>query len=144
MVREDRGCIFWCVFHVCSRQKHEYPNMSPMADNAITQGDIRGLGSPLYTGADPRMVRIGTGPPFWQINHANSAYFRLFSGYFRVISATRPPLLDLGPSFLHILDPALLVYLWIYPIQYNNDPLFRRKWQHISLIHQMMLEIKIL
>ena len=43
------------------------------------------------TGADPRMVRIGTGPPFWQINHANSAYFRLFLGYFRVISATRPP-----------------------------------------------------
>ena len=30
-------------------------------------------------------------PPFWQINHANSAYFRLFLGYFGVISATRPP-----------------------------------------------------
>ena len=30
-------------------------------------------------------------PPFWQINHANSAYFRLFLGYFRVISAIRPP-----------------------------------------------------
>ena len=43
-------------------------------------------------GADPRMVRIGTGPPFRQINHANSAYFRLFLGYFGVISATRPPL----------------------------------------------------
>ena len=63
----------------------------------------------LYTaGADPRMVRIGTGPPFWQINHANSAYFRLFWGYFQVISATRPPLLDLGLPFLHILDPPLL------------------------------------
>ena len=47
----------------------------------------------VFAGADPRMVRIGTGPPFWQINHANSAYFRLFLGYFRVISATRPPLL---------------------------------------------------
>ena len=59
--------------------------------------------------ADPRMVRIGTAPPpFWQINHANSAYFRLFWGYFGVISATRPPPpLDLGPLFLHILDPAL-------------------------------------
>ena len=43
-------------------------------------------------GADPRMVRIGTGPPFWQINHANSAYFRLFLGYFGVISANWPPL----------------------------------------------------
>ena len=42
-------------------------------------------------GADPRMVRIGTGPPFWQKNHANSAYFRLFLGYFQVISATHPP-----------------------------------------------------
>ena len=59
-------------------------------------------------GADPRMVRIGTGPPFWQINHVNSAYFRLFLGYFRVISAIRPPLLDLGPLFLHILDPPLV------------------------------------
>ena len=38
-------------------------------------------------------------PPFWQINHANSAYFRLFLGYFWVISTTRPPLLDLGPPF---------------------------------------------
>ena len=40
-------------------------------------------------------------PPFWQINHANSTYFRLFLGYFGVISATRPPppLLDLGPPF---------------------------------------------
>ena len=46
-------------------------------------------------------------PPFWQINHANSAYFRLFLGYFRVISATRPPLLNLGLPFLHILDPPL-------------------------------------
>ena len=45
--------------------------------------------------------------PFWQINHANSAYFRLFWGYFGVISATRPPLLDLGLPFLHILDPPL-------------------------------------
>ena len=61
----------------------------------------------MKTGADPHMVRIGTGPPFWQINHANSAYFRLFLGYFRVISATRPPLLDLGLPFLHMLDPPL-------------------------------------
>ena len=38
-------------------------------------------------------------PPFWQINHANSAYLRLFLGYFEVISATPPPLLDLGPLF---------------------------------------------
>ena len=49
-------------------------------------------------GADPPMVQIGTGPsPFWQINHANSAYFRLFLGYFRVISATWPPPFDLAP-----------------------------------------------
>ena len=66
------------------------------------------------------MVRIGTGPPFGQINHANSAYFRLFLGYFRVISATRPPLLDLGLPFLHILDPALL----------NADQSFKMNCQH--------------
>ena len=52
-------------------------------------------------GADPRMVRIGTAPPPWQINHANSAYFRLFLSYFRVISVTQPPLLDLGPLFTY-------------------------------------------
>ena len=51
-------------------------------------------------------------PPFWQINHANSAYFRLFLSYFGVISATRaPPLLDLGLPFLHILDPPLVFML---------------------------------
>ena len=49
-------------------------------------------------------------PPFWQINHANSAYFRLFWGYFRIISATRPPILDLGLPFLHILDPPLVLF----------------------------------
>ena len=54
-------------------------------------------------------------PPFWQINHANSAYFRLFLGYFRVISATRPPLLDLGLPFLHILDPPLVRYILSRP-----------------------------
>ena len=87
------------------------------------------------TGADPHMVRIGTGPPFWQINHANSAYFRLFLGYFRVISATRPPLLDLGLPFLHILDPPLYhgsttlglvaqsrIFLWKYKHCYTIIP----------------------
>ena len=40
-------------------------------------------------------------PPFWPINHANSAYFRLFLGYFQLISATRPPFLHLGPLFTY-------------------------------------------
>ena len=49
-------------------------------------------GKPARAGADPRMVRIGTGPPFWQINHANSVYFRLFLGHFRgYISHPAPP-----------------------------------------------------
>ena len=77
-------------------------------------------------GADPRIVRIGTAPPlFWQINHANSAYFRLFWGYFRVISATRPPFGSRPPPFLHILDPPLMMHtncfillLYIKPIQF--------------------------
>ena len=56
-------------------------------------------------------------PPFWQINHVHSAYFRLFWGYFRVISAIRPPLLDLGPLFLHILDPPLPP-----PVEIMNGP----------------------
>ena len=61
------------------------------------------------SGADPRMVRIGTGPPFWQINHANSAYFRLFLGYFRVISATRPPLwISASPFYISWIRPCIL------------------------------------
>ena len=39
-------------------------------------------------------------PPFWQVNHANSACFG-------AISAKFPPILTLGPLFLQILDPAL-------------------------------------
>ena len=54
----------------------------------------------LVARADPRMVRIGIGP-LWQINHANSAYFRLFLGYFRVISATRPPFWISAPLFTY-------------------------------------------
>ena len=61
----------------------------------------------MFTGADPHMVQIGTGPSFWQINHANSAYFRLFLGYFQIISATRRPPFGSRPPFLHILDPPL-------------------------------------
>ena len=40
-------------------------------------------------------------PPFWRINHANSAYFRLFLGYFGVISATRPPFWISVPLFTY-------------------------------------------
>ena len=59
-------------------------------------------------GADPCMVRIGTPPPpLWQINHAKSAYFRLFLGYFQIISATCPLPFGSRPPFLHILDPPL-------------------------------------
>ena len=43
-------------------------------------------------GADPCMVRIGTGtPPFWQINHANSAYFRLVLGFLGLYQPPAPP-----------------------------------------------------
>ena len=64
------------------------------------------------SGADPRMVRIGTGPPFWQINHVNSAYFRLFLGYFRVISAIRPPFWISAPSFyISWIHPCILKIL---------------------------------
>ena len=51
-------------------------------------------------GAEPGKGRIGTGPPFWQVNHANSAYFG-------AISVNFPPISTLGPLFLQILDPAL-------------------------------------
>ena len=38
-------CICFCM---CCQQKPKTPNLSPMADDAITWGGIRGLGSPLY------------------------------------------------------------------------------------------------
>ena len=48
-----------------------------------------------WPGADPGMS------PFWQLNHANSAYFG-------TISANFPSISTLGPLFLQILGPALL------------------------------------
>ena len=75
-------------------------------------------------------------PPFWLINHANSAYFRLFLGYFHAISTTWPPFwISAPPPFLHILDPPLLLagnYLsWSHrqndmgvgPLKIEMDPL---------------------
>ena len=45
MARKDRGRIcFACVVG----KNRDTPNLSPLADDAITQGGIRGLGSPLY------------------------------------------------------------------------------------------------
>ena len=38
-------CVCFCV---CGRQNPYTPNLSPMADDAITQGGIQGLESPLY------------------------------------------------------------------------------------------------
>ena len=91
-------------------------NLHPYKNGSEIGGAGRGVvwapKGPLFCGpcsiptrGDPRMVRIGTGLPFWQINHAHSAYFRLFLGYFRVISATWPPPFRSQPPFLHILDP---------------------------------------
>ena len=57
------------------------------------------------TGANPRMVRIGTGPPFDRY----IMQIQPILGYFGVISATRPPPFgSRPPPFLHILDPPLL------------------------------------
>ena len=77
----------------------------------------------LFAGADPRMVRIGTGPPFWQINHANSAYFRLFLGYFGVISANRPPLFTYpGSSPVFVLIISLCVEVFAGGLQLGSSP----------------------
>ena len=72
-----------------------------------------------HTGVDQRMVRIGTAPPFWQINHANSAYFSLFLGLYQSPS---PPFGSQPPFFfLHILDPPLS-YISIV-VQIKNSPI---------------------
>ena len=53
-------------------------------------------------------------PPFWQINHVNSAYFRLFWGYFQVISAIRSPFWISAPSFyISWIRPWLSNYYFI-------------------------------
>ena len=69
-------------------------------------------------------------PPFWQINHANSAYFRLFLGYFGVISTIRPPFLDLAPPPFYIswIRPCNFKYKWP-PGKLRQSPSPDRKWQ---------------
>ena len=39
---------FFCVCFLCLAKTQRPPNLSPMVDDAITQGSIGGLGSPLY------------------------------------------------------------------------------------------------
>ena len=49
MVREDCGRILFVRVSACVVGKNpNTPNLSPMADEAITQEGIRGLSSPLY------------------------------------------------------------------------------------------------
>ena len=49
MVREDQGRTgFYVCFCVRVQQKSEDPKIEPMADDAITQGDIVGQGSLAY------------------------------------------------------------------------------------------------
>ena len=48
MAREDHGRVCFAFVFACVVGKTpKTPNLSPMADNAITRGGIRGLGSPL-------------------------------------------------------------------------------------------------
>ena len=78
--------------------------------NSVASGDFHRSSTPwmIFQGRIHVWSESALAPPFGHINHANSAYFRLFWGYFGVISATRPTLLDLGLPFLHILDPSLI------------------------------------
>ena len=46
---EDCGCICFAFVSACVDSKNpNTPNLSPIADDAITRGGNRGLGSPLY------------------------------------------------------------------------------------------------
>ena len=55
--RKDYERILFCIyFCMCGRQKPE-DHLSPMADDAITQGDIGGPGSLVYIcGVDPNCI----------------------------------------------------------------------------------------
>ena len=63
MVRTDRGRICIVLAFVCMVSKNpKTPNLSPMANDAITRGGL-GLGSPMYicafyTGADGESLNI--------------------------------------------------------------------------------------
>ena len=73
-------------------------------------------------------------PPLWQINHANSAYFRLFLGYFQVISATWPPFwISPHPPFLHILDPPLHAFRYFEVCKIDLYMWKSEKWMKILL-----------
>ena len=51
MARKDHGHICIAFVFACVVSKNQKtPNLNPMADDAITQGNIRGLGSTVYPG----------------------------------------------------------------------------------------------
>ena len=77
------------------------PNLSPPSFHHIKQCFI-------YQGRIHVWSELAPAPPFWRINHANSAYFRLFLGYFGVISATRPPFwISASPFYISWIRPCL-------------------------------------
>ena len=65
LAREDRGCILFAFVSACVVCKNpNTPNLSPMVDDAIILGSIRGLGSPLYIWA-PSLSRSQMVVKFW-------------------------------------------------------------------------------
>ena len=75
-------------------------------------------------------------PPFWQINHANSAYFRLLLGYFGVISATRPPFwISAPPFYISWIRPWKQLFVKDLKILYSSDHLILIKF------HQLVVNI---
>ena len=63
-------------------------------------------------------IHVWHRPPFWQINHANSAYFRLFLGYI----SHPPPLLDLGPPVISWIHPCYVLVVLMFGIQNPTFP----------------------
>ena len=77
-------------------------------------------------------------PPFWQINHANAAYFRLFWGYI----SHPPPLLDLPSFYISWIRPCSSLHLlhskyfnpWWWGADTTNDTINEEESQKI-IIH---------
>ena len=61
MVRKDRGCILFASVSAYVVSKNlNIPNLSPMADDAITPSSIPGLGFPLYICGMVMFFMLGT------------------------------------------------------------------------------------
>ena len=100
--KDRRQILFVFVSMRVVGQNVNTPNSSPMADNAITQGGIRGLGSPLYICGHNITLRQGWYSKFYLTSVMDvTAYASLQGIWLRIqyLRAQVPPLCETACAF---------------------------------------------